>query len=45
MTFGSIKMSEIETKPSAKGDFLKSIKKENKKQAAILKNFPPKVIS
>ena len=35
-------MSEIEIKPSAKGDFLKTIKKETKKLAEILKNLQPK---
>ena len=38
-------MSEIEIKPSAKGDFLKSIKIENERPAEILKNRQPKAIS
>ena len=38
MTFGSINRSDIEIKPSAQGDFLKSIKKENEKLAEILKS-------
>ena len=38
-------MSEIEIKPSAKDDFLKSIKKEIEKQVEILKNLKPKAFS
>ncbi len=42
MTFGSINRSEIEIKPSAQGDFLKSIKKETKNKPKFLKTFRPR---
>ena len=45
MTFGSINRSDIEIKPSAKADFLKTIKKKSERQAEILKNLQPKAIS
>ena len=36
MTFGYINMSEIEIKPSAKGNFLRTITKEQERPAEIL---------
>ncbi len=47
MTFGSINMSDIEIKPSAQGDFSRTIIKENERPAEILKNLLniPTVIS
>ncbi len=38
-------MSEIEIKPSAKGDFLKTITKEKERKAAVLKILQAKAIS
>ena len=37
MTFGSINISQIEIKPSAKDDFLKTITKEKKDKQPFLK--------
>ena len=45
MTFGSINRSEIEIKPSGKGDFLKTITKETESPAEFLKNLQPKAFS
>ena len=36
MTFGLINRSDIEIKPSTKGDFLKTITKEKERPAEIL---------